>query len=492
MLSNNKSAAQELESVLEEVNALDGLTDQELAEVMTQDKILNIKKSMNPYGRTIEGSNAVLNFSITHIQQEYRDHMLMITMGAFLHRMCDEYGVPEGFPIHTVYECLDNPSLLDPPPEVVKKNIPSIMQEFAINKENFEKRKIIKAFLEEVLQFNPEEHVRSMYRPNRTDLTRKPVTTNAAKLAIQNLKRTDKEFKNKEEEYEDQSKKFKIVKKKLLNPKTGKTRIVEKKVPIEDDPEVVRRNTKPLKDVSTKRVVENINGKEVVHQDPNATFNAREYIPPADTMHRFKIYLKENYEQMREATNDLIGWKSDFELAINPYSWHTGEDAEEKAYEFRKKHADEVITEVFPAYSGKWNFFDSFKKQRESTNFFNKDTVILEEMTKEIERGERLGQDMMKKRVLKAKEKNIIETGPDAEGFKKWQAQNTELKKLGAQHVTGGVDEDCPDDAVQVDVWRLGKTGTQLAKERFFTKSEAPLHMKSEQDKEKLEKNKKE
>lgn len=107
----------------------------------------------------------------------------------------------------------------------------------------------------------------------------------------------------------------------------------------------------------------------------------------------------------------------------------------------------------------------------------------MEEMIKQLERDEKLGQDLMKKRVAKKKKQNIIEAGPDAESFKKWRAQNNELKKLGAAYAGDQADPDCPDDAVQVDVWKIAKGGTEITKEKFFSAAEAPTFVKEAQDK---------
>jgi hypothetical protein len=171
--------------------------------------------------------------------------------------------------------------------------------------------------------------------------------------------------------------------------------------------------------------------------------------------------------------------KPELELAINPYAWH---DTAEEAELFKKKHRNEVIAEIFTAHSGKWNFFDSFKEQRENVNFYNDNTIILEEMIKQQEKDERLGQDLMKKRIDKMKKKNIIEAGPDAESFKQWRAQNSELSKLGASHIGDMASDECPPDGIEVPVWRVAKGGLELTRDKFYTQAEAPMFVKEAQD----------
>ncbi len=538
MLSNNTKIRDELDSILKE------LKNEDLADAVNPDKVLELRKKLNPYGRTIEGSDCVMNFSITQISHEYWRNFIITAMASFLHRMCDEWKVPDGLPVVTVYEALDDPSKMDTPQSIIDKGVQSVIYDYEFNRKWMDKRKIVKEFLEEFLQFNPEEHVRSVYRPNRKDTDRAPVETQAAKTAINHLMRTDKEFKSNEQAYQEMKKtkeainsldhtnrstsesaatstnesaatstnesaaistnestsestnesqsrmnkgnttKSKKSKKVIVNKTTGERKVIEKETRDEShresDSYTKSSNSQPSK--QSKEHVLKSDG--TIGKDPNLPYNARAFIPPADTFHRLKIYTTENYEELRKATDDLFCQKTQLELAINPYSWHTGDKAEEEAEAFRKKHSEEVIAEIFPAHSGKWNFFDSWKEQRESTNFYNPNTVVLEEIIKQVERDERIGQDMMKKRVHNNKKKNVIETGPDSEAFKKWRDQNIEIKKMGAQHISGNADDDCPSDAVQVDIWRLSKTGQQLTKEKMFTQAEAPLFVKEAQDKE--------
>jgi hypothetical protein len=64
--------------------------------------------------------------------------------------------------------------------------------------------------------------------------------------------------------------------------------------------------------------------------DKNALRTACEMIPPVDIFAKFKRYCEVNYESLREAVEYLYCEKPEFELAVNPYSWHdTREEAEE-------------------------------------------------------------------------------------------------------------------------------------------------------------------
>jgi hypothetical protein len=463
MSSNNPNLAKELESILDE------LEDTDLSE-LDQNEILEMRKKLNPYGRTIEGANQYMNFSITNIKHEYWKKFITSAMVGYLNRMNDEWKVPEGVPVTPVYDYLDDPSKTDTPAAVTEKAYRPTIDAYEQNREWMQKRIVVKEFLEEMFQFNPEEHVRSAYRPNRADTDRKIIDTAAGRRAINHLKSTDAGFRGKEELHAS-----------IAGVDT------ETKTPVKT--KKVRRVIKG-KDGKKMTIFENVKMVDVVDVaskvdgvDPTLPSTVREFLPPQDIFGRFKMYYQENYEPLRDFVRDAYCEKPDFELAINPYSVH---NTPEEAEIFKKKHRGEVIAPIYTAHTGKWCFFDCFKKQRENINFYNDNTIILEEMMKQQESDERLGQDLMKKRVAKAKAKNKIVDGPDAESFKKWRDTNNTIKDLGAEHIGDVVNEDCPDDAVQVDVWRLAKGGTEMTKDHFYSAAEAPSFVTEAQDRAKV------
>ena len=468
MTSENKNLADQLSSILDELN------EKDLAE-LSPDDILKLRKKLNPYGRTIEGSDKYLNFSVTQLHHEYWKKLIITGMIGYLNRMNDEWKVPEGVPVVPVYEYLDDKTKIDTPKIVLEKGDSSAIYDYEFNQKWMQKRVIVKEFLEEMFQFNPDEHVRSGYRPNRADTSRKPIDTPAGELAVKHLKQTDKDFRSKEALYDD-------VKTTLSDTNTKpKTKKVKKTITDASGNKKIVIKTVQVDEAGNEIVKSDVNKKLPSNgKDDIISNTVREMIPPHDTFGRFKMYLQSNLEELRDAVRDLYCEKPELELAINPYSWH---DTPEEAELFKKKHRNEVIAEIFTAHSGKWNFFDSFKEQRESVNFYNDQTIILEEMIKQLEKDERLGQDLMKKRIDKVKKKNIIEAGPDAESFKKWRSQNSEITKLGASHIGDIVDEDCPDDAIEVPVWRVAKGGLELTRDKFYSQSEAPTFVAEAQDK---------
>lgn len=415
------------ESTSNLLNKLLSELDEESLSKMTDEEVLNLRKQLNPYGRTIEGSNNYLTYSYTDLRFEFMKKMITTTMIGFLNRMCDEWHVPDGIPVIPVYDYVQNPSKLDDFENGLTDK--KIMQEdIALNKKYMNKRIIVKEFLEDMFQYNPDHHVRSAYRPNVNDTERDIINTPVGQLAINQLKKTDTEFAEEWLKYERE--------KNLSETKSTETQPTEKIV-------------------------------------SSVTKYCTEMIPPVDIFHRLQYYYDSNYEELKDIVRNLYCDKEEFETAINPYSWHANED---DADTFINKHKDEVIASIFKAHSGKWNIFAPYKKVRESMRFFNKKTQILEEIAKQIERDSKLGADLMKKRIKVKKTKNIKDDGPDDPAFMKWKETNTTLRDMGGETLNERdyCPDDCPDDAITVPVFKLSKGGTTLEKTHFFTQAEAP------------------
>ena len=412
----NKDISDELTNLLNEL-------DDESLSKMNDDDINELRRKLNPYGRTIEGSNNILTYSYTDLRYNYLKRIITTAMIGFLNRMCDEWNVPDGIPVVPVYEYLQNPDKLDEFEKTLQN--PELMAtDINLNKEYMKKRIVIKEFLEDMFQYNPDFHVRSAYKPNVNDPERNIVNTPAGQLAIHQLKKLDPEFNNNWFIYERD---------KLLN-----------------------------KEVK-------IDNKIISQVEKYCT----EMIPPADVFHRFNHYYESNYEELKSVVNDLYCEKPELEAALNPYSWHATEDDADK---FIDKHKNEVITTVYKAQSGKWNITAPYKKVRDSMRFFNDKTQVLEEIAKQLESDAKIGSELMKKRIKIKKKKNIETDGPDDPGLSKWKEQNSVINSMYKKDEAENLDilDECPSDAITVPVYRISNGGSVMNKTHFYTQAEKP------------------
>jgi hypothetical protein len=419
--------------------------DEESLDKLNYDDVLEMRKKLNPYGRTIEGQGNYLTFSFINLQEKYMEKLLFTGLIGFLNHACDIYKVPENIPVIPVYEYLKNPDLLQDFHRDWKMT-EKIERDIKENEEAMAKRVIIKEFLESLFQFNPDEHVRSVYRPCPKDIDREILETPAANISVEMLKKRDIQFRKEMLEYD------RALHLREMSMKDSK----------------IYKETEPL--VSRKLLLPDLHYSKVrfgdwKKKDLNLLRSVCEMIPPHDIFRNFRNYYETNYDKLREAVLHLYCDKPEFDIAINPYQWHESDDS---AVEFQQKHKDEVIADIHKAVSGKWNLLAPFAKVRETAKYFNKNTAVLEEIMKQQEMDAKLGADIMRKRIKKKKRKNIQEEGPDSEAFRKWRAENSTLKDMGVEEIK----EDEEDDGVKVDVFRI-KDG-KLQKSHFYTQAEDP------------------
>ena len=238
-------------------------------------------------------------------------------------------------------------------------------------------------------------------------------------------------------------------------------------------------------------------------------------MPPADTMLRFTRYLDNHFEQLRDITARAWGIDSAIEDAIQVMETFNTED---EAKAFREKYQDDFRCQVRVLQHGVWNLVGPWEKNRDKMEYLNEQTQFLQEVMDRLEEDERLGAEMMRKRVKKKKTRNIEKDGNDPKTLDQYAGlTGKRLDKLGASRVelteaelakaqakaarkkargkteTVAQDPDpeqeqeqddkyinmseddgeCPDDAVEVNVIEISKGGKQVKKSKFYTEADS-------------------
>lgn len=161
--------------------------------------------------------------------------------------------------------------------------------------------------------------------------------------------------------------------------------------------------------------------------------------PPQDTFHRWRYYIEANYDLLRTATATLYHDKPDLDQALIAYDVLEGspEEIQEKACRFRDKHLDEVRADIRLVDMGQWTWMGAFRQNRERVNFYNQHTRALERILEQHEKDQKIGKELMRQRVRKAKAQNIREAGPDAASLGDYQT-TVGTNKQGADRVIRG------------------------------------------------------
>jgi hypothetical protein len=176
-----------------------------------------------------------------------------------------------------------------------------------------------------------------------------------------------------------------------------------------------------------------------------------------------------------DITNRIYSEKPDISFMLNVLNVH---ETEEQANRYKKRYGDKVIMDILTLESGKWNIIGPYAENKERIEMYGKNAHILEEILKQRETDSKLGIDLMKKKVITKKRENIKTQGTDDSGLE-------EYKKLFGSSSTYDVNKELKEpiidemDAIEVPVYTISKGGMNITQSKFYSKAEAPVHMKN-------------
>jgi hypothetical protein len=237
----------------------------------------------------------------------------------------------------------------------------------------------VQEFLDTYFVYNPDLHVQSAYKPNYDDPLRTPLMLKT--MEFHQGKRTEEQHKQDLEQHAADLEKYRVI--------------AEEKI-------------------------------------------ERSVIPPDDTFFRWNRYVDNNYEQLRQATDDIYCEKSDLEFSLVPLAMFEGESAKTEADEWQRKFASEYEGDVYQASFGIHNLLGSWMQNREKREFYTQNTEIVKRIIKQSEDDQKMGRRLMKDRAQKKKLENEKQTGPDPKGLKEYTKKHLlgGLEEGGAKHVS--------------------------------------------------------
>jgi hypothetical protein len=206
------------------------------------------------------------------------------------------------------------------------------------------------------------------------------------------------------------------------------------------------------------------NASDIIPDYPNHLLNI-----PADTFYRIDKYMDVNYEFMRSIVEHVYCEKPDFDYIINIYDAFP---TETDATTFIKKYQDQFIHDVHTIKNNHWTFLGPFKQNRDKIDFYNDNTEQLQAILEQVESDQKLGKELMKKRVTNEKRANIRRQGKhaddigDAMGNKETTADDADANDMSRDD----------DPYLRVDVFETD--GIDIKKSHFLTESVKPTEIK--------------
>lgn len=446
---------------------------------MTPEQVMATMKKTAPYGAVGKAKKSYVNLSIVNYREEYLTKFLTTALIGYQYRALQEYEVSEDFA-----SFLKDPALGLQLSEEQYAKITKAAQSAAKSE--------TRRFLDRNFNFDPDRHVASSYKDNTDD----PERVKKHDAYRENMKTASGATSVLEEMKKDPNAALEFSQDSLLKAyqlTTASRQLIQNILNAVNDPSLNIEDLFGLLGKYSSRFQQLREGVKPFAEAIAAknTLSAYTAEPPLDVFFHLKRYITNHWEQLREATTVLYAEKPDLEFAIQYYD-HFEEP--EQAEEHQKKYESSVIAPIFTLETGAWTLMGPFKENRARVNFYNKNTEIMKRIFEQMEMDQRLGKDMMEKRVRAQKKKNIETDGPDDPGLAKYSAALTTIDSLGAKKVLSEEDKraltdatrekemrEVPDNAVQVDVFHQDDSG-KLVRDKFFTQSEAPEFMEKQID----------
>lgn len=441
---------------------------------LTPEQVDELLKESNPYGMTLNVAESYGLFSITNLREKYITRFTTTAMIGYLFRLMEEYKM------ELTDEQLDQKKVL--PAEEWHKLVAEAEANHAKEKE------IVRRFLCRNFRYDPNKHAVAAYKENMDDPER--------------YKRFDAFKRNMENGRNEQAVKEDLATNPTKYEADLKDKILFTNEALNDIIDTTQKVLNVLGDESSFEPVANIlraKKQELVAQkehltptvralaDPDVT-HAYAIVPPADCFHNFNRYRASHYEQLREVVDVLYVEKPDLDFMIQ---FMGSRSTLEEAKKFQAENENSINTAIDIVESGQWTFLGPFKQNRERAEFYNKHTEVLKKIHEQHISDEKMGERMMKERVKREKTRNIRADGLDADGLALYKETTNTIDTLGAkteltekekreiyeaQRRLQQLKEDAavPDDAVQVDVYKVDETG-DFKRSIFYTAADTPM-----------------
>ena len=445
---------------------------------LDEDMINKIRTLNNPYKKPIlDGDkNKYLAFNFINIRHKYLQRLNMTSLIGFIYKMLDEYETESDYISENdpEFSNLYNQKLTELAIKKTREQLESdtsLLYKFDIsilNDKIEEKTNKIKVLTNSIKiteqEINELLHTKTddkIMESIKGDLEKEKQFKQHLETRMQRREKLihNNEIKiNEKSELETEIKKLELeksIKEKYykLNP-TNKQ--IEKYTPSSEDCDMAAEEIKKQLNISktheeyeddVKQIIETFLNK-YFRYDPNEHVRScykpnyskekpkNMPVPPEDTFHRWNRYMENNYEYLRQVTDDIYAEKSDFEVDIVPLETFEGPTALDDFDKYKRKYSNEFESDVYLAKFMNHNLLDSWQENRDKRDFYNRNTEIIKRIIDQNNEDSKIGQNLMKQRAKKEKKKNIKKLGPDPKSFELYKKSNPNvLDKHGARHI---------------------------------------------------------
>lgn len=429
----------------------------DLADDLTDEQLVAVRKYMNPYGTIISAEESHANLSIINWRDEFMKRFHMMALTGFMFRMLEEYEDKADIAARTaMWQERINAAAADEHPALEKERAADLKMRREIT------YKIIERFLARNFEYNPDRHVRPAASGAGDTEARLEIMATQAEIAA--AADTSTAAVTPETVVE--------ATRALVATANSALEVIDaaaRQTQDEDSSTILMRKAAAL-----RALIKPLGPSDSAAEVLPALLRQ----PPADTLYNYGRYIANNYKRLRQAYAALYAEQPDIEASVIYYDSFPTEAA---ARDHRIQHADEFKTEVISVSNNGITMLGPFTENTERIDFYNKNTEIMKRMMDQMESDHKLGKDLMEKKVRRKKAANVKEAGPDAPGLASYARTAGSTSGLGASRPTkeevAAVADETPDDAIEVEVFYPSADGSSLSRGKFYTQAEAPLHM---------------
>jgi len=453
-------------------------------------KAIELYKELNKYGVYIPvNTKGYFNFSITNWSDQYQRKLLMSALIGYLFRVLDEY---------EPYEVVS-----DNHPELKDVSVENLAEAKAklLKANNEQAKSFVRVFLNRNFNFNPDWHVSRATSDSKSGDSSRVDNATARMQAMTLDNKYNTLMKNMTKEGREQglraslsvhikdyynslcamektlTEKIKAIST-LLSEAVASTNVAEKLAAISDS---INSLSSMLVEVREKKSFYETTAKVMQTHDILPVYDVN---PPSDVFFHFNRYYENNFEALKEFVTNFYNEKDDLEYAIQIYDkFENLPDAKE----FSRKYEDKTISTIYTIENGCWHILGPYKKNMERIDFYNKNAEPIRRLLEQMEKDQKLGEDLLKKRVRREKAKQTATVGPDAAGLEQYKSAVGTIESFGAKEVLTNDDKkklheaerikqmyEVPENAIQVDYFTSNPKEGTFTKSHFYTEAEAP------------------
>lgn len=471
---------------------------------LTDQQVLDLRKHMEALGdvASIDGTKRYANLSVINWRESYLRKVLVTGFVGYLFANAKEFEPTiEIEEEHKKYRAAIEAAAdhLGVVPESTRKKLMEA-RDSAIKQLTRSAQGVVRRFLNQNFTYNPDRHVRTA----RSALGSDPDVVLAARVRESREAIAAKAPRVEARIRDDPAAAFKLMRENLLATMAA----------LRETNEQLRIATNACKDVAAAKTLDEAKsraedtatilqrcsmrtqalstGLAPVVDPLSAADSLAAWQPdvPHDLFHVFDRYLTNNYENIRAVAAELYAEKPDIEFGVYFYEAF---DTPEQAQEYNRKHESDFKLDVITVENGHVTLLGPFRSNRDRVDYYSKNTEILRQMVAQKELDETLGRDLMKKRVVEQKKKNLREHGVEPAGLDAYRKAIATVSQLGAKKAmtreeqeeylqarTVKEDFEVPDNAIQVNTFRteVDEDGNPImVRGKFYTQEEIPLHL---------------